>query len=142
MLRPGGSSHHGPASRRHQEGCHMTVVERMKAAERADVAESRTDGANAGKAWARNVASPRHLRKLEANEHALDFTACLDGGTLAAHVLCEIVANDKDFEWRSRSDYPVLEENGVMEEAADDPDFIEAFVEAAIDEWNAVKDQV
>jgi hypothetical protein len=61
---------------------------------------------------------------------------------LAAYVLCEIVSNDKDFEWRSRSDYPALEEYGITDETADVPDFIEAFVEAALEEWNAVKEQI
>jgi hypothetical protein len=135
-----------------ETGTMEDVIARLKAAEEADSNEQRQEGAEAGRAWARNVARPRQLRRLarlgkkkDAVEDQLSgFNADTKHGiaTSLYAVLHDLPVASKAFGTGDVA-YFWLETVGPGGRAKmDDIDFASGFCDGAREVWEKVKDSL
>ncbi len=116
------------------------VIERLKASKGKFARHQSTDGRRDGKAWAENVASYRDLVRL-AELLANGYLGTLGGALPSAYSEADILAAAiRDTEARRGISRDVF--TGYDADKFDEPEYLGAFCDAAVDVWDAVKDKV
>jgi len=116
------------------------VIERMKAAQELDAAQNSEIGRQEGRVWAAECASPRKLKRLEADRDPVhDWyigvgESAYAGGDLIARVLNGTETPEQGaFKDMISPEYSDLE---------DVPEFVQGFAEGCMEIWEEVRDQL
>jgi len=126
----------------------QSAIERLKRLAQEEENETQANGTRLGREWAMEAAKPSELRRLKRFRESEGYDICMqyrenDAYEMERHLLL-IISGDEDMD---RNDREIFWGSAIgdMEkdlEQLNDPEFMKAFVEGAIQFWDEVENDI